>query len=428
MKDKKAHIVAVNMGYGHQRTAYPLRIFSSDKKVINANDYDGIPEKDMKIWESSRKFYEFISKFKRVPLIGGLAFSLFDKLQQIPAFYPRRDLSAPTIGLKEIYSLIAKGWGRDLIDRLRENPLPIITSFFIPAFMAEEFDYPGEIYCVVSDADCARAWAPLDPSKSRIKYFAPNLWVMNRLKLYGVKSENIFLTGFPLPLKNIGTRKQEILRKDLGARLVNLDPERRFHERYKPFIDRSMKISHDKETHPLTIMFAIGGAGAQKEMVMEYIKSLYDKIEKRKINIYISIGIKKEVKDYFIDSLKKLKLSKNIDKNIEIIFDKDITKYFDAFSRKLRKTDILWTKPSELSFYSGLGVPILMAPTIGSQEDYNRRWLVGMGAGVQQVYPKYANQWLFDYLNSGRFAEAALSGFIEVEKLGTYNIEKICFG
>jgi len=353
---------------------------------------------------------------------------LFDKLQQIPSFYPRRDLSAPTIGLKKIYSLIAKGWGRDLIDKLRENPLPIITSFFIPAFMAEEFNYPGEIYCVVSDADCARAWAPLDPSKSRIKYFAPNLWVMNRLKLYGVKSENIFLTGFPLPLKNIGTRKQEILRKDLGERLVNLDPEKRFYDKYSPFIDKSMKIYHNKGTHPLTIMFAIGGAGAQKEMVIEYIKSLYPKIEKKKMNIYISAGIKKEVNDYFVDNLKKLKLSKNIGKNIEIIFDKDITKYFDVFSRKLRKTDILWTKPSELSFYSGLGVPILMAPTIGSQEDYNRRWLIGMGAGVQQLNLKYTDQWLFDYLNSGRFAEAALGGFIEVEKLGTYNIGKICFG
>ncbi len=428
MKDKKAHIVAVNMGYGHQRTAYPLRIFSYDKEVINANDYKGIPEKDMKVWESSRRFYEFISRFKRIPLIGGLAFALFDKLQRIPSFYPRRDLSAPTLGLKKIYSLIAKGWGRDLIDKLRENPLPIITSFFIPAFMAEEFNHSGEIYCVVSDADCVRAWAPLDPSKSRIKYFAPNLWVMNRLKLYGVKSENIFLTGFPLPLKNIGTRKQEILRKDLGARLVNLDPEKRFYDKYSPFIDKSMKISRKKGTHPLTIMFAIGGAGAQKEMVIEYIKSLCPKIEKKKINISISAGIKKEVNDYFIDNLKKLKLSKNIGKNIEIIFNKDINKYFSVFSRKLRKTDILWTKPSELSFYSGLGVPILMAPTIGSQEDYNRRWLVGIGAGVQQVNPKYADQWLFDYLNSGRFAEAALGGFIEVEKLGTYNIEKICFG
>jgi len=428
MKKKKAWIIAVNMGYGHQRTAYPLRIYASGKKVINANDYQGIPEKDRKVWESSRKLYEFISRFKRIPLIGNLAFATFNKFQQIPSFYPRRDLSGPTFGLKKIYSLIDKGWGEDLIAKLSKDPLPFITSFFIPAFMAEEFNYPGEIYCVVSDADCSRAWAPLKPGRSRIKYFAPNLWVMNRLKLYGVRPENIFLTGFPLPLENIGTRKQEILRKDLGARILNLDPEKRFHKKYKPFVDKGMGVSHKKGTHILTIMFAIGGAGAQKEMVMEYIKSLYDKIKKKEIYIYLYAGIRQGVNDYFVSALKSLKLEKNIGKNIEIIYDKDITKYFDIFSNKLRKTDILWTKPSELCFYSGLGVPILMAPTIGSQEDYNKNWLIGLGAGVQQVNPKYANQWIFDYLNSGRFAEAALDGFIEVEKLGTYNIEKICFG
>ena len=102
-KKKEAHIVAVNMGYGHQRTAYPLRIFSPNGEVINANDYEGIPEKDRNVWESSRSFYEFISRFKRVPLIGSLAFALFNKFQEIPSYYPRRDLSKPTLGLKKIY-------------------------------------------------------------------------------------------------------------------------------------------------------------------------------------------------------------------------------------------------------------------------------------------------------------------------------------
>ena len=423
-KKKEAHIVAVNMGYGHQRTAYPLRIFAPEGKIINANDYEEIPEKDRNVWESSRIFYEFISRFKRVPLIGSLAFTLFNKFQEIPSYYPRRDLSKPTLSLKKIYSLIDKGWGNDLIKRLAKNPLPIITSFFIPAFMAEEFNYPGEIYCVVSDADCARAWAPLRPERSRIKYFAPNLWVMNRLKLYGVKSENIFLTGFPLPLENIGTKKQEILKKDLGARLFNLDPEERFHEKYKPFIDANFKISRKKKDHPLTLMFAIGGAGAQKEIAMQYVSKLKDKIESKEIRIYLAAGTREEVKNYFSQSLKKIKLNKEV----EIVYAENIYEYFELFNKKLRKTDVLWTKPSELSFYGGLGVPILLAPTIGSQEDYNKQWLLGIGAGVPQVNPGYVDHWLFDYLDSGRFAEAALGGFIEIEKMGTYNIEKICFG
>lgn len=425
--NKKAHIVAVNMGYGHQRTAYPLRIFASNGKVINANDYDGIPEKDMKVWESSRSFYEFISRFKRIPLIGTLAFAAFNKFQEIPSFYPHRDLSKPNLTLKKMYSLIHKGWGKHLIDKLKKDPLPFITSFFVPAFMAEEHNYPGEIYCIVSDADCARAWAPLNPQKSKIKYFAPNLWVKNRLKLYGVKPENIFLTGFPLPLENIGSEKKEVLKKDLGARLMNLDPQERFHEKYQPFIEDNVKISHKKIDHVLTMMFAIGGAGAQKEMVVEYIEALKKRIKNQEMRILLSAGIRQEVKDYFLKELRILGLEKNIGKNIEIVYDEDIMKHFVSFSDKLRKTDILWTKPSELSFYTGLGVPLLIAPTIGSQEDYNKRWIVGIGSGVPQIDPKYANQWLFDYLSSGRFAEAALDGFIEVEKLAVYKIAKIVF-
>jgi len=427
-EEKKAHIVAVNMGYGHQRTAYPLRDMAPGGKVINANDYDGIPEEDKKIWESSRSFYEFISRFKRIPLIGDFAFYLFNRFQEIPAFYPRRDLSKPNLTLKKMYSMIRKkGWGKDLISRLEKNPLPFITSFFVPAFMAEEFNYSGEIYCAVSDADCARAWAPLDPKKSRINYFAPNLWVANRLKLYGVRPEKIFLTGFPLPTENIGTEKQEVLKKDLGARIANLDPKMKFHDKYKIFIDSKINIPHKKKDHPLTVMFAIGGAGAQKEMATEYIKSLIGRIKKGEMKILLSAGIRPEVRDYFKDSLKELKLSKYIGRNIEIVFDDDMEKYFKSFSRQLRKTDILWTKPSELSFYSGLGIPILMAPTIGSQEDYNKNWLLGMGAGVPQIDPRYAHQWIYDYLESGRFAEAAMAGFIEVEKMSVYSIKKIVF-
>ena len=326
-----------------------------------------------------------------------------------------------------MYSLIHKGWGSHLIVRLKKDPLPFITSFFIPAFMAEEHGYPGEIYCIVSDADCARAWAPLNPQKSRIRYFAPNLWVKNRLKLYGVKPENIFLTGFPLPLESIGTEKQEILRKDLGARLLNLDPQERFHEKYQPYIDENVQISHEKIDHVFTMMFAIGGAGAQKEMVMEYVATLIERIKKQEMKVFLSAGTRPEVNDYFVKSLTALGLKKNIGKNIGIVYNQDITKYFIDFSKKLQKTDILWTKPSELSFYSGLGVPILMAPTIGSQEDYNKRWLMGIGSGIPQIDPKYANQWIFDYLSSGRFAEAALDGFIEVEKMATYKIAKIVF-
>ena len=57
--DTRAWIVAVDMGYGHQRTAYPLRHLALDGEVINANHYDGIPENDKIVWERARKVYAY---------------------------------------------------------------------------------------------------------------------------------------------------------------------------------------------------------------------------------------------------------------------------------------------------------------------------------------------------------------------------------
>lgn len=422
--DRKAWIVAVNMGYGHQRTAFPLKNFAFGDKIIIANDYEGIPEKDRRIWESSRRLYEFIANFKKIPLIGNFAFSIFDIFQKILIFYPKRDLSKPNFFVKDIFFLIKKGWGRDLVDRFKKNPLPIITTFFTPAFMAEAFQYPGEIFCVICDADISRTWVSLEPQKSKIKYFAPNSWVAERLKLYGVKSENIFLTGYPLPLENIGTEGLEVLKDDLSYRLLNLDPKKKYYQQYEPLITKNLGPPPQKSDHILTIMFSIGGAGVQKEIVMRFVKSLSGKIKKGEIKIILMAGIRKNVKEYFSENIKKLGLENFLNKGIEIISGADIQDYFRKFNQALRKTDILWTKPSELSFYTALGLPIIIAPSIGSQEDFNRRWLLRLGSGILQENPDYADQWLFDFLDSGRFAEASMEGFIGAEKLGTYNIKK----
>ena len=70
-------------------------------------------------------------------------------------------------------------------------------------------------------------------------------------------------------------------------------------------------------------------------------------------------------------------------------------------------------------------MPIIIAPPIGSQEEFNKRWLLKSGFGTVQENPNYTNQWLFDWLNQGYLAEAAMQGFVEGEKLGTFNIKNI---
>jgi hypothetical protein len=334
-------------------------------------------------------------------------------------YYPKRDLSRPNITLKNIFYFIKKGWGKDLIERLKKNPLPMVSTFFTPAFMAEESKYPGNIYCVICDADINRSWVSLNPKKNRIKYFASNTWTRDRLKLYGVDSKNIFLTGYPLPKENIG-ENMEILKEDIKNRIVNLDPYRKYRETYKPLVKGLLGKLPEKSNHPLTIMFSIGGAGAQKEIALDAINSLKDKIRSQKLRFIIAVGVRDELRKYFSKNIKGLKL----DGWVHILSGITTDEYFQTFNEALRETDILWTKPSELSFYAGLGIPIIIAPTIGSQEDFNKKWLLHVGAGAMQENPRYADQWLYDLLNAGDLAEMAMQGFAEIEKMGTYNIEK----
>jgi len=426
MLDKKVYLIAVDMGYGHQRAAYPLRKLAVKNEIINANTYPGIPKADRNIWEQSREAYEFISRFKKVPILGNIAFDLFDKLQEIPAFYPKRDLSKPSLQLKSTYSLFkSKNWGKHLIDKLARKPLPIVSTFFIPAFMAEYFKYPGEIYCLCTDTDVSRAWAPLTPQRSKIKYLAPNYRVMERLKLYGVKKSNIFVTGFPLPEENVGKNKSTI-KKDLAARLYNLDPNRVYLEPLKEtLIEKLGKNNLPKKHHPLTLMFAVGGAGAQRDLGIEIVSSLKRQLKENKIHLILVAGIHNDINQFFRTEIKKLGLGGQLGENIKILASQSKYDYFRKFNMALRHTDILWTKPSELSFYTALGIPIIISDPIGSQEEFNKRWLRTLASATVQENPKFTDQWLFDWLKTGWFAEAAMMGFLEASSNGLENITKI---
>lgn len=416
----KASVIAVDMGYGHQRTAYPLRDIALNGEIINANNYYGIVKKDKDFWQNTKSSYEFISRFRRVPIIGLAIFLFFDSFQRILGYYPKRDLSRPNFNQRIIFHFIKKGWGKDLIEKLKKTNVPIITTFFTPAFMAEHFGYKNDIYCVICDADIARAWVSLEAKKSKIKYFAPCNWVRDRLKSYGVLPENIILTGYPLPKENIG-ENLEIIKKDLAYRILNLDPNGKYQKLYAPLLKSYLGQLPKLPNHPLTIMFSIGGAGAQKEIALQIVNNLKDKIKAKELRFIIAVGVREELRSYFADNIKDLEL----DGWVHVLCGTTMKEYFEKFNQALRTTDILMTKPSELSFYAGLGIPIIIEPSIGSQEDFNRRWLIHTGVAFLQENPNYTDQWVFDLLESGSLAEAAMQGFIEIEKMGTYNIEKI---
>lgn len=418
-------LVSVNMGYGHMRAAYPLRNGNTDRYII-ANDYRGIPKSDRNTWKNSRKLYETLSRSKQIPVVGDSIFEIIDKWQEIPAFYPERDLSKSNIQVRQTYKLFKKGFCRHLIETLDQENIPMVNTFFISALAADYFGYRNDIYTIITDTDFSRSWVPLHPKKTKIKYLAPTRRAQERLHLYGVPKRNIFMTGFPLPKENVGENYEHI-KKDLGARLVNLDTKGHFMRINKESVCKLLGnvCVMDKSTHPFTVMFAVGGAGAQREMVGQMLGSLKSKLRRGEMRLILVAGSRKDVLTHFHKTIDRNGLGRQLGKSIEIIYEPDRNDYFAEFNKALHTTDVLWTKPSELSFYVGLGVPIIMAPPIGSQEEYNFDWLRNAGAGIPQRDPRYVDEWLFDMLDTGWLARAAVNGFTNAQKRGTYRIEEI---
>ena len=429
MTHNKAWIVAVDMGYGHQRAAYPLRELSPTGKVIIANNYQGIPASDSLFWKTTRRMYEFFSRLSNLPLVGSSLFGIMDHFQQIPDFYPRRDLSRSITQVNQIYWFIRRGWGKNLINYLNTEDIPLITTFFTVAFFAEEHNFKNDIYVVICDADISRAWVAKNPAKSRIKYLAPCRRVVERLKLYGVREENIFLTGFPLPEENLGGNQLETLKKDVAERVINLDPARHYRDKYSETLRQFLKgiKIEARHHHPLTLTFAVGGAGAQRNIANDIVRSLKNKILRNEINLNLVAGSRNDVFSFFKELIHRNGLDKNYGKNLNIICALEKEDYFKQLNEVLRTTDIIWTKPSEMVFYSALGLPIIMAPSLGSQEVYNRQWLKTIGAGIAQQDPRYTAEWLFDWIESGWLAEAAMSGFLDGRQFGVSNITDVVF-
>jgi hypothetical protein len=420
--DSKAWIISANMGLGHMRAAYPLMELSNGN-IMSFGEDEGMSKSDKKLYKLFKHSYETMSRIREFPVFGPHLFNLFDRLQNIQPYYPLKDRSASSFQANYLERLIRKGFGSYLHEIISARELPVITTFYASAIAVEKHT-DLDVYCIICDSDINRVWVSKNPKKSRIKYLVPCGQAMRRLMQYGVSPDKIFLTGFPLPMQNIGDESMNILKRDLSSRITRLDPTHQFRtiheEECKYYLGSAYPALETDQ--PITVTYCVGGAGAQKELAAEILYSLKDLIIAGIIKVNLVAGIRREVNDYFVKIINKNGLK---GKNVKIVYNSNILKYFEEFSEILHYTDILWSKPSEISFYCGLGIPIVVSPPIGSHEKGNMKWLNEIGASLPMENPKYCNEWLMDYVNGGRLAQAAWHGFLYARKIGTLKIIEI---
>jgi hypothetical protein len=420
---KRVWVISVDMGYGHQRAAYPLKDIA-EERIITANRDRIISEDEERKWRFARWFYESISRMQSLPIVGRSLFRIYDWIQHIPQLHPIRDLSRPSLQALYVRRQIKHGLCKSLFEYVKAKELPVVTTFFVTAIAAEHYGVK-DIYCVCTDSDINRAWAPVQSKKTRIKYCAPCREVVQRLLEYGVPEQNIALTGFPLPPENLGT-DESILKHDLAVRLSLLDPKRVFLSRAEPMVHAYLGSAIRKPTRPLTIMYAIGGAGAHHEIAATIMKSLKEQLRRHELHLIISVGTHLDILMLVRRHAEVLGLVEGT--HFSMVHALELRTYFEEFNQALRTTDILWTKPSELSFYAGLGIPIIAAPPLGYHEERNLCWLKEQGLGFSQEDPRFVNEWLQFWLDDGRLAEAAFEGPVKLPVAGAQNIIKLVFG
>jgi hypothetical protein len=412
-------VVALEMGYGHLRAALPVAE-ALGVQVLHADRPPLADAAEQRLWARVRGAYEFASRLSQIPVLGSPLKLVLDRVTEIPPLHPNRDLSAPTAQALALRGMVKRGLGAGMVEALRRTGRPLLTTFFAPAVAA---DLAGleRTYCVVTDTDVNRAWAPVESRTTRIRYLAPTHRAARRLAQYGVPPQRVLLTGFPLPGSLLGGPDLGALRRNLAARIVRLDPRRAFRaeagEELAHFLG---PLPAGDEGRPPLVVFAVGGAGAQAELARRFLPSLRGALESGCLRLSLVAGVKAPVRDLFQELVAAEGLSGC--PGLELLHEPDFEGYYRRFNDLLARADVLWTKPSELVFYAALGLPLVCAPPVGVHERRNRRWVREAGAGVKQRDPTLAAEWLADLLESGDLAAAAWAGYVRLPKFGLRRI------
>ncbi|MBI5507124.1 MAG: hypothetical protein HY903_00095 [Deltaproteobacteria bacterium] len=418
-------VAAVQMGYGHLRAAHSIAA-ALGVPVLRADLAPAASAAEVEEWRTIRTRYEHLTRLATRPWAGLAARWVLEALTQIPQPAVIGDFSAPSYGCRYLQKRIDAGLGDTLAAMVKTAGAPLLTTFYAVALaLQRKVDTP--VYCVVTDSDVNRIWAPPQPRSCSIRYLAPCAEVAQRLADYGVDRAQVRVTGFPLSDSLVGGRDRGTLKRNLRTRLGHLDPLGTFERDYGDAV--MAELGHFAFTEgPVQLTFAVGGAGAQAGFVDRLLPAVGALIASGELRLVLVAGVRPEVEAHFSRALARAGMTRYLNDGIEVIAAPTIDSYLRRFDAALATTDILWTKPSELSFYAALGLPLMLAPAVGVHEERNRLWLVQQGAAVEQPEIEKLGWWLRARLADGSLARAAWNGAARLDSLGLYNILDVIRG
>jgi hypothetical protein len=162
--------------------------------------------------------------------------------------------------------------------------------------------------------------------------------------------------------------------------------------------DCEKRLNRIKDKGTKRVLLTVGGAGAQKEIFAEIIRSLLPKIRNQEVALLINVGdhlgvweglchdipeLKNLAETIFDDWTKTCAFAQNALEHevtgIHAFYNKDIFAAVYGSNLLMRCADILVTKPSELAFYP---VPKLMIKRVGGHEAWGAIRAAEIGDGT----------------------------------------------
>lgn len=200
--------------------------------------------------------------------------------------------------------------------------------------------------------------------------------------------------------------------------------------------DKRLERIHNNKAK--RFLLTIGGAGAQQEFYSQIIKKLLPLVKENKAVLYLNVGDHKNVWDNLSSSIPELKTlattyfddwnktkeftDKAINEDVSgvhVFFNKDIFAAVYSTNLLMRSTDVLVTKPSELSFYP---VPKLLIKRVGGHEMWGAITSSEIGDGtIECGTPELALQMIDLMLEDNYILDMMCRKIKDLNKIGRYN-------
>ena len=423
LRDQVA-LVSVDMGYGHLRAAWPLAE-ALGCPVLELDRPPLATAEESRRWQRTRAGYELISRASQLPLVGRTFRWIVDALTDVPSLHGRRSHAAPTAAVTALERMYDSGLGATLAAHLKRHRLTLLTTFYAPAIVA---DLAGleRIVCVVTDADCNRVWAPRDARSTRIHYCAPSERVRRRLLAIGVPAGRVHLTGFPLPASLTGGPTSSCCAGAWRGGSPGSIPRGCSAPRCATSCGTSSATSPMPRPTGRRCSPSRSAAPARSSSWRApSCRRSHPRSRAARCAWRWSPAPAVPSPTSCARRSPAAALRSGWAPASRCSCEPDFATYYGAFCELMERTDILWTKPSEMTFYGALGIPLVLSAPIGSHERFNRRWARERGAGLKQNDPRHAREWLAEWLEDGVLAAAAWSGYLRLPKFGTQRVLEV---